>query len=155
MSSRSTETVLLDANLLVLFVVGSVSRDLVSHHRRTRAFTPREFDLLAATLSNAAGVVCCPNVVTEASNLLRQSDRQDERLATALANFVKFASETYLESVQAIERDEYRRLGVTDAALLSLTAHGPTLYTVDLDLYVAAVRRGYHAVNFNYLIDQS
>ncbi len=36
----------IDTNLLVLLVVGSVDRTLVSRHRRTRNFTLEDFDRL-------------------------------------------------------------------------------------------------------------
>ena len=55
-------------------------------------------------------------------------------------------------SVEASSNDAFRRLGLTDAALLEvITAENP-LVTVDLDLYLAALRKEADVVvNFTHL----
>jgi hypothetical protein len=42
-------------------------------------------------------------------------------------------------------------LGLTDCALLSAIDRSHLLLTADLDLFVAAVKRGYQAINFNHI----
>lgn len=46
---RLTEA-FIDANLLVLLVVGSVDRMLVARHRRTRTFLPEVYDRLVEVI---------------------------------------------------------------------------------------------------------
>src|ERR1700748_375819 len=66
-------TLLLDANLLVLFTVGAASKDYIEKHKRLRAYTVRDYDLLCkAFIRIARQVIVTPNTVTEASNLIRQ-----------------------------------------------------------------------------------
>ena len=155
MSSRLPEAILLDANLMVLLVVGRVSRAEIARHKCLRAYSAKNYDLLAGIVSNASRLVICPNVVTEASNLVRQThDALARRCSEALAAIVRLADERYVDSKTAVERAEYARLGVTDAVLLTLLIEGPTLFTADLDLFLAAQWAGFPAQNFNHLLDR-
>lgn len=69
--------VVIDANLLVLLVVGAVDRRLVGKHRRVRSFEPEDYDLLLDLLQAPQPAVVTPNTLTEVSNLLE--DKQDRR----------------------------------------------------------------------------
>ena len=59
-----------DANLIVLLVVGLVGRDLIARHRRTRTFDVDAFERLTRAISRVGDVRVTPNALTEASNLL-------------------------------------------------------------------------------------
>jgi hypothetical protein len=59
--------------------------------------------------------------------------------------------ERFIESRVAASQSEFLRLGLTDAALLQAADEPATLLTADVDLYLAAVKRGFKAENFNYL----
>ena len=89
-----TNVVLLDANLLVLFVVGAASIDYIERHKRLRVYTPCNYHLLVGLLSSAASVCVAPSRVTEASNLARHIDEParsevSEALRTFLHGAVK------------------------------------------------------------------
>ena len=62
----------LDTNLLVLLVVGSESRELISKHRRLRDYYAEDYDILCEFLENAKTLYVTPNTLTETSNLVRQ-----------------------------------------------------------------------------------
>ena len=62
----------IDANLLVLLVVGSVGRDLIAKHRRLREYTGEDYEILVDVLSRVDRVLVTPNTLTETSNLLAQ-----------------------------------------------------------------------------------
>ena len=68
----------IDANLLLLLIVGSVGRDLIAKHRRLRRFTVEDFDRLINLLDRVEQVLVTPNTLTETSNLLAQH-RDPER----------------------------------------------------------------------------
>ena len=63
------KAVVLDANLLVLFVVGIASPSYIAKHKRLAAYTENDFALLTDLLSAAGSVIVTPNIVTETSNL--------------------------------------------------------------------------------------
>ncbi len=153
----TTIQVALDSNLLLLLVVGMTSRDYVAKHKRLRAFTAEDYDLLREELTVAEEILVTPNTLTETSNLIDHIGEpiRAEVYATLRALLrLPTAKEAYVASVAAAERAELPRLGLTDCALLELCSSGTPLMTVDLHLFLAAVAKGAKALNFNHIRDQ-
>ncbi len=145
----------IDANLFVLFVVGSTSRDLIAKHRRLREYSVEDYDILLDVLGQVERVLVTPNTLTETSNLLAQhSDPERSRFFDRLRFIILHSEEVVVESVVASSRSEFNRLGLTDSALLEVVTEETPLITVDLDLYLAALQKGQDtAVNFTHLRD--
>ena len=143
--------VILDTMLLVLLVVGTASREYIGLHRRLRAFTVSDFDLLREKfLAHVSSILVTPNTLTETSNLACQiSEPARSRISVVLRELTKKCDEHYRESRDASDRAEFLRLGLTDSVLLDVAARG-ILLTTELDLYVAAIKSGYRAINFNH-----
>ena len=142
----------IDANLIVLLVVGLVGRDLIGRHRRTKAFVVEDYDRLSQVISRVGNIRVTPNTLTEASNLLAQhGEPQRSRLLRMLRALIEQSPETVVASADAARHDVFPRLGLTDAALLEVVSADAPLLTVDLNLYVAAVASGDEAaINFNH-----
>ena len=47
----------IDANLIVLLVVGLVGRDLIARHRRTKTFAVEDYDRLSQAISRVGVIV--------------------------------------------------------------------------------------------------
>ena len=147
-------TIALDANLLVLLVVGLTERKYISVHKRLREYDVADFDLLRALISNSAGVAVTPNALSEASNLLRQiAEPARTQIAMAFRQLIKKTDEIYVRSADASARAEFLRIGLSDSALLEVSKKNIVVLSVDLDLYLAARAAGYEAINFNHLRD--
>ena len=142
-----------DANLLVLLVVGSTGRNLIGKHRRLREYSEEDYDILLNALSQVEQVFVTPNTLTETSNLLGQHGDPERSLFFNTLRFIIHGSEeVVVQSVVASSRSEFNRLGLTDAALLEVATEETPLLTVDLDLCLAAQQEGYErAVNFTRL----
>ena len=136
-----------DSNLLVLLAVGGVDRDLVSRHRRSRRFTPDDYDRLLALLAPLDKILVTPNTLTEASNLLSASS--DPRPMVYLRALIEDTEEIVVASRTASRNRMFGRLGLTDAALLEVVSVETPLITVDFDLYGAALAKG-EGVAFNF-----
>ena len=146
--------IILDTNLLLLFLVGSTSKEYISKHKRLGAYSEMDFDLLIKFLSSASNIFVTPNILTETSNLIGQiPEPARTKILTVFSNYIKFADERYCESRQAISRKEFIRLGLTDSVILHEMADSFILLTADLDLYLAATNEGYAVLNFNHLRD--
>ena len=143
----------IDANLLVLLVVGSVSRDLIPKHRRLRKFRVEDYDLLLNVIDPVNRVYVTPNTLTETSNLLAQHGNPERsRFFDRLRFIIQESEEIVVARTTASQRSEYRRLGLTDSALLEVVTAETPLLTVDLDLYLAALEKDPSAaVNFTHL----
>ena len=61
--------VLLDTNLLLLFLVDSYERKRIRNFKRTSTFSEEDFDLLAAFLQAFKKILTTPHILTEVSNL--------------------------------------------------------------------------------------
>ncbi len=145
----------IDANLLVLLVVGSVGRDLIAKHRRLKEYTAEDYDTLVDVIDRVERVYVTPNTLTETSNLLAQHGEPERSfLFEKLRILIQGSEEVVVASAQASGNSAFARLGLTDAALLeAITAETPLL-TVDLDLYLTALAQGDEvAVNFTHLRD--
>lgn len=142
----------IDTNLLVLFVVGTTNRNLVTRHKRLKAFSLDDFDLLCRVIASSPQVFVTPNTLTETSNLLGYLDEPARtQVFETFRALILSTPEEYVESRTACDAKEFLRLGITDSGLLQITNKSRALLTTDLDLYLSALSRGLSAVNFNHL----
>lgn len=141
----------IDAELLVLLIVGAASPSFIEKHRRLKSYTVADFELLVSIVRRTDQVLVTPNALTEASNLLGYVAEPVRTLVyTAFQEMVVGLEERYVQSNQATKREEFLRLGLADSAMLEAVKGGAILLTSDFDLYLAAIRNGLEAVNFNH-----
>jgi hypothetical protein len=149
------KTVVLDTTLLTLLIVGLTDRKYISAHKRLSEFDEQDFDLLVSTLEAAQTLVVAPNMLTEASNWLRQiNEPARSRIQVVFRIFIHEYREIYVESTEASDRDEFLRLGLTDSAVLEVAKDDILILSTDLDLCIAAEIAKYKFVNFNHLRDE-
>lgn len=146
---------IIDTNLLVLLIVGKTSERFVSTHKRTSSYTVDDFILLDLILSDAAKIIVTPNILSETSNLIRQSSEPGRgQIIEFFKFFVENVCEIYLESAAVIENKSFKRLGLTDASILSVQEKDVTILTDDLDLYLASDALGKTVINFSHAREQ-
>jgi hypothetical protein len=147
-------SLLVDTNLLVLFVVGTASRDYISKHKRLKAFVPEDYDTLLNIIENATEVLVTPNILTETSNLAGYiSDPARREILFVLQKLACSSREAYIPSQTAAQRREFLHLGLTDSSIIEACSNGATLLTTDLDLYLAVLATGAQAINYHHLRD--
>lgn len=141
---------LIDSNILLLLVVGRVSRELISKHRRLEGFSAEDYDILTDLLQNGRQVFVTPNILTETSNLLGQHrEPERSRLFQELRSIILDSEEVMVASATASGNRAFSRLGLTDATLLEAVSDEIPLLTVDHNLHKAALEAGSGlAVNF-------
>jgi predicted nucleic acid-binding protein len=149
-----TTRVALDAQLLLLLLVGLVERDYVQRHKRLNRYDANAFDLLVNNIGGARGLFVTPNALTEVSNLLDYG--VDEPLRSKLwrsfAGFIKSSVvEEYRSSLLVVQEQEFLRLGLADCAWLGSIDSSTVLLTDDLQLYNAAKSRGITTYYFTHL----
>ena len=144
-------TLVLDANLLVLLVVGLVGEELISKHKRLNAYDVTDFRRLRAIVAAAPKLLFVPHILAETSNLIRHVDEpRRTEFMLSLGALIEATEERPVASRTVVHEAGYCRLGLTDAVLLSLLDGTRLLLTVDLHLYLEASKAGAHAVNFNH-----
>lgn len=147
-----SHSIILDANLAILLTVGLTGRHHIARHKRLRQYDETDFRMLENIIASSAGIILCPNVATETSNLIRYIDEPvRSEIAAVFAAVIERCDEQTVASVRAAQHAAYRRLGLTDAVLLCLLHNEATLVTADLELYLAALTAGLNAINFAHL----
>lgn len=129
----------LDANLLVLLVVGETGKHLICKHKRLDTFRIEDYERLIRLVRRVEQVLVTPNVLTEASNLLAQHrDPERSRFFRVLRAVLGKTEEIIVASNVAADNREFVRLGLTDAVLLEVISRDSPVITTDLQLYLAA-----------------
>jgi hypothetical protein len=139
--------VFLDAELIVLFVVGAISRHLVPRHQKTSAYTGEDFELLLEFVARFSRRVTTANVLTEASNHL--AARNEAGVLKELC--IDAWEELSFTSQHAAARGEYAYLGLADAATIHAASESYLVLTADRPLVVALQALNRPVLHFDWL----
>lgn len=151
--------VVLDTNLIVLFLIGAADRSEVGKHGRIRGYSHSDYDALEALIRDVeqrgGKILVSPNVWTEVSNLLFEKPGKSagghlwSQIVPILRLLVGQFAETFVPTIAAVGRRELPFLGVTDTVLLEIAAAaGATIVTDDEMLSLEASRLPTGALHF-------
>ncbi|SNT70930.1 PIN domain-containing protein [Psychrobacter sp. LV10R520-6] len=152
-SIDKSKHVLLDANLLTMYLVAQLGDGEVESYKRTQEYTTADAKILDKTLLGFKSIITTPQVLTETANLLDWvSGAKRQLLFGYLSRFIVQTGEKYLPAKQIIISPAFIKLGLSDAALFDICHLDKcVLLTADLDLYGFAAGHGIEAINFNHL----
>ncbi len=144
--------VLVDSNVLLLYVVGLFRPGRIETFTRTRRYTVDDFYLLQVIVGHFQRLVVTPNTLTEVANLASQMEEPDRSACRdILASTVTVVREEYVASMKAVGDRDFRRLGLTDSAILTLERSKYLILTDDRDLYLTLEYRKMDVINFNHV----
>src|SRR5690242_21168586 len=104
--------VLLDTNLLLLFVIGSYRRDIISEFKRTAQYTLADFELVVKILKFFRTKLTTPNILTEVDNLARQLPKnQYAAVSKTLKGIIENTFEKYVSSAESVAIGCIRGIG--------------------------------------------
>ena len=144
--------VLIDTNLLVGYIVGSLGTKHLVNCRATKTFTPDDFLLLGNFIKGFKKLVTTPNILTEVSNLggkLPSSLHEEFRAAFGL--IVDSLTEKYEPSKRIASHTDFPRFGLADTALIMIAPGNHLVLTDELPLFGLLQKRGVDVINFNHL----
>jgi len=144
--------ILLDANILLLYVVGLHDPKRIAKFKRTSDYDPDDFKALSTLLTNFIGIVTTPNILTEVSNYcgnLESTVRVNgfETMRTVILG----AKERRYESRLICQDTGFIRLELTDTTILRAAKRGDLVLTGDLPLHTELQRRSCPSINFNHI----
>jgi hypothetical protein len=138
---------LLDTQLLTLLAVGRTAERYIAVHKNLAAYDITAYRLLEWLLKRAQAVVVTPNVLSEASNLVRQiKEPARSQITATLGRMARQMLETYVPSGRAVQHAAFLRLGLPDVASLLALDRDTVLLTADVGLFLACER----AENFTH-----
>lgn len=148
-----SKQVLLDANLLTMYLVAQLGDGEVEKFKRTQEYTTADAKILDEALLGFQSIITTPQVLTETANLLDWfNGAKRELLFNYLSNFIVKIDEKHLTAKQIIISPAFIKLGLSDAALFDICHLDKcVLLTADLDLYGFASGHGIEAINFTHL----
>lgn len=144
--------VLVDTNLLLLLLAGTVDRNLIGRWKRTQTYVEDDFDLLNELLESHRGFVTTPHISAEVSNLATSLSKQDhERFFKLFAGYLRETEERSVAARDVALVDVFARLGLTDTVIVRFKRRRPLVITDDLPLALHLERQRLPVVNFNHL----
>jgi hypothetical protein len=141
--------ILLDTNLLLLYLIGLFDPDRIERFKRTEKFSYEDFQILSRIMRPFKIIRTLPHVLAEVNSLSGQLHRNI--LASFREKFkaqIKLFEEVNPTSINASERQEFYYLGLTDAAIILESIGKCLVLTDDLPLYIALNKAGVDVLNF-------
>jgi hypothetical protein len=142
---------LVDANLLVLLLVGAVNKRRIQNFKRTENFTVEDFDLLTRLIDWFGKLFATPHVLSQASDLTDLHGKELLQVRRTFKLIVDQIEESYDPSRTLVLDPMFERLGLADAAIATVCSRGVLVLTADLELQLEVQRRGADALNFNHV----
>jgi hypothetical protein len=150
LNSYRAKGALVDANLLLVYFVGSYDPTQIARFKRTRAFTEDDFYTLAALITFFSKIVTTPNVLTEVNSLSNQLPEPIKpSYYLEFARRVDTLEEHFLESRGTSRSAHFTRFGLTDSGIVELVKDKYLVITDDLRLASYCQNIGIDVINFN------
>ena len=145
------DRLLLDTNMLLLFLVGNLRADLVGKQRKLRAYDLADLGNLMAYVNAARRHVTLPNITTEVSNHIGSGQQVIcSGAPEALAQYCADVAEEYVPSRNLVAHPRYFQLGLTDVAVFLASDPSVTILTADYKLFGVLQTAGANAVNIRH-----
>lgn len=119
---------LIDTNLLLLYIVGSFDIELIREFKRTSQFTIDDFDFVSDFISEFELKITTPHILAEVDNFIGNK----LNLRTLLKNYVSIvAREITTDSVTIVENEFFVEFGFTDTAIVNISNNSYLVLTDD------------------------
>ncbi len=139
--------ILIDANLAILYVVGSLDIARIRSHRRTSKYSEDDFSRVEKFIDHFDVKVTTPHVLTEVSNLLGN----DFELHTALRGFISLSLEVTTDSRSLSNNNAFLKIGLSDTAITILSKGLYLVFTDDGPLQEFLARDRIDFINLDQL----
>jgi rRNA-processing protein FCF1 len=142
---------LVDTNLLVLWVVGGVNRNRIETFKRTSNYTKTDHDFLRRVLASFETLYTVPHVLAEVSNLTDLPGAERQQARSFLKRTISLLKEVEMR-IHAAEDVLYPKLGLVDAAIGAVArVHRCAVLTDDQELYLRLSHERVNVIYFSYL----
>lgn len=139
---------LLDTNVLVLWIAGNLQPSLIGQHRRLQAYDEDDFTIVDILARRFEDHISTPHILTETSNLLGSGPQQMVAGASdALNEYIARLDEIYTPAKTIAAMPEMLALGLADSAVYHLGAADIQIVSMDFHLCNRLHQKGVDAVN--------
>ena len=147
-----TKGVLVDANLLLLYVVGVYDPNWIERFKRTSKFVKDDFELLDRLLRHFQTVATTPPVLAEVSNFLGHLPEGARRDCTKLfCSLIPELDDAHCPSEELCGHPYSRRFRLTDTGIAEVSEEADLVVTDDLPLHHRLMNdEQQDSINFNH-----
>lgn len=144
--------IIIDSNLLLLFIVGTKDPDRITAFKRTKQFVIEDFMLVKRFIDLFKAVRTTPSILTEVSNFLNQLPEELKAdFYTTFSDCIKNYIEVY-EPCSSLSKNKYFiKYGLTDASIVAESKNDYLVLTDDFRLSGYLISQGITSINFNHL----
>ncbi len=139
--------ILIDANIALLYVVGSLAPSEIPDHGRTAGYSEDDFTRVSKFIEYFHVRITTPHILTEISDLLGN----DLELHQVLRGFIAITDEVYERSLLLSESDPFIKIGLADAAILMAAKNTYLVLTDDGPLQQFLLSAGIDFVNLDQI----
>jgi hypothetical protein len=144
--------VFVDANLLVLLLVGRVNPSRIYTFKRTSDFVAGDFELLESLVAwFGHPLFATPHILSQLSDLTDLSGYERTVIRDLLKTTIEDIEETYEPAKALVNHPAFKRLGLADASIVKVSERNVLVLTSDLNLQHALSSSGLDAINFNHV----
>jgi len=139
--------VLIDTNILLLYIVGTVNTNLIRNFKRTAKFTEEDFYYVSKFIDYFDLKITTPHILTEVSDLL--GNRIE--LQNALGKYIDLMEEKFLESSQIAKTKTFLQFSLADTAISETAKNSYLVMTDDNPLFSYLVNQKIDTVNLDQI----
>ncbi len=137
--------VLVDTNILLLYIVGSLDISLIRNFKRTANFSEKDFEIVSKFIDYFDLKITTPHVLTEVSDFI--DNRQD--LQYVLKVHIENTKEIFLDSLELSKKDTFLKFGLADTSVTYSAKDSYLIFTDDRPLYGFLTNSQVDAVNLD------
>ena len=148
----SNKGILVDTNVLLLYLIGNFDVKFITNFKRTSSYTQEDFFVLNKFIKCFKRRLTTPNILTEVSNLSPNCNNLRWRgYFENFKNEIEIVDEKYFQSNNLSKMDEFSFLGLTDSSIIKIAQQKYLVLTDDLPLYDRLQKQKLDAVNFIHI----
>jgi hypothetical protein len=151
-SRYKNKGILIDTNLLLVYLIGSIKPELISKFKRTKSYIKEDYQTLHNLIDYFGLVVTTPNILTEVNNLPNSLDgKYTSRFYQIFSETIMVLEEHCMSSKKAAGTSEFGKFGITDTTLFYISKSNYLLLTDDFRLSQYVQSQNGDVINFNHI----
>jgi hypothetical protein len=142
--------ILLDANLLVVVIVGKTRRDLLGRGS-VKDYQWKDFKKLIELLAEFEATITTPQVLAEVNSLLNKTGYAREECRARLASEIPFLKERLISSASVSTNPAFPRYGLTDLSIKEAASDDTLVLSSDWPLIGYLQQTGTSSLHYDHL----
>src|SRR5215203_5591640 len=138
---------LIDTNILLLFIVGSIDISAIRDFKRTANFSENDFEKVSRFIDYFELKITTPHILTEASDFI--DNRQT--LQAVLRAYIENSKEVFLVSLDLSKKETFLMFGLADTSVAYNGKDKYLILTDDRPLYGFLINSKIDAVNLDQI----